>query len=141
MAMANKTAFLIFILIFFLQACDPGYGVFIANKTKNDIKVKVLFENHLKSLNYFNDSVCFSDTIFSDSIEDFCVKAIKDTTDNSYNFEIAKYKMAMFEGGQGMPDKKQRIIVDGKDTLSFENKKRLSREGTFMSKEFIFTIR
>jgi hypothetical protein len=134
---------LIFILsLFLLSSCDPGYGVFLVNKTSNEIRVKVLFKNRHRELNYINDSVCLTDTVFSDSLKDwYCIKAIKDSSDGSYYFKVDKYKMANFEGGQGMPEKNQMIIINENDTLTFTSKANLIRSGNFMSKRFIFTYK
>jgi hypothetical protein len=125
----------------FLIACDPGYGVYLANKTEKEISVKVIFEDQQKPLNYNNDFVFIYDTLCLDSIDfEYSIKAYKDSSDGSYNFTIPKFKIAGFEGGHGGPDYNQKIIVNRKEILTFRSKKHLKKTGNFMSKKFIFTI-
>ena len=139
---SNHSIIVLILPLFFLFACDPGYGVYLANKTDNKISVKVIFEDHQKPLNFNNDSVFIYDTLNIDSIDfEYSLKAFKDSSDGSYNFIIPKFKIACFEGGQGDPDFNQRIIVNSKEILSFRSNVHLKKTGNFMSKKFIFTIK
>jgi len=127
--------------LFILSSCDPGYGVYIENKTDKEISVKVILSDNQRPLNFRNDSVSISDRFYVDSIGYwYSIRAIKDSSDNSYNFRIPEFKIACFEGGQGAPDYNQKIIVNAKENLSFRSREHLKKTGSFMSKSFIFTI-
>jgi hypothetical protein len=138
-----KPSIIVLILpVFFFFACDPGYGVYLANKTEKEISVKVTFNDHQRPLNFNNDSIFIYDTLNVDSIDfKYSIKAFKDSSDGSYNFIIPQFKIAFFEGGQGVPDYNQKIIVNRKERLSFRSEKHLKKTGNFMSKKFIFTVK
>jgi hypothetical protein len=140
----NKSWIVVLIaLCFYLEACDPSCVVSIVNKSNADIKVKVVFENKFHELNFNGDTVCLSDTSFSDSGSNAenCIASVFDTIDNSYNFLVPKFQKAVFEGGSPSPDFNQIIIVNETETLTFDDNIYLRKNGNFMFKEYVFTYK
>jgi len=119
-----------------LSSCDPGFNVILQNDSGHPIDVKVVSEDsYIKHY----DSIDIATTITSDFTKQGVI-AITKFPDSTYTFKLKESHTAEVDYGIGGPDKKLKIIINSKDTLTFDSSE-YHKEGGFMNKSHIFRIK
>lgn len=119
-----------------LSSCDPGFNVIVQNDSGRSIDVKVLSDN---AYVIQRDSIDVTNAITSDFTKKEAL-AIKELPDSVYAFNLKESYSAEVDYGMGGPDYKMKIIINAKDTLTFDSPE-YHKEGSFMSKSHIFLIK
>ena len=104
-----------------LASCDPGYNVIVINRSNNERRIKIIEANkyRLEGL----DSIWLRDT--SSNWDTGSARIMeKDTGSNSYSFLLPKGTIATIQAGNGWPDFRQKVILDGNDTILLNKDKR-----------------
>ncbi|XZF13966.1 hypothetical protein ACTHGU_19480 [Chitinophagaceae bacterium MMS25-I14] len=117
----------LFIGLIAFESCDPGYAVFLINRSNTSKTIKVInvskfdmpYQNSIETADV-SDSNFSSEKVRKDTIPILA----KDTSmqKGSYTFQLEKGKRALFQTGMGWPSPKQKLIVDNKDTIPFSRK-------------------
>ena len=108
----------ILILLVTLSSCDPGFSVVLSNKSMKERNIKVITVNEQK-LTYL-DSISIVD-----SRAQFKIPVLRNKNERSYAFALQPGKEAILQGGIGGPDLREKVIVDGTDTILLKGDKRV----------------
>lgn len=119
-----------------LLSCDPGFNIVVQNDSSHPVTVKVLNDN-ANVTRY--DSIHITNKITTDFTGHKAI-AITKHSDNAYTFVLKESCSAQVDFGMGSPDYKQKIIINSKDTLTFDSSE-YHKEGGFMSKSHVFLIK
>lgn len=122
--MSAQRKMIIPLFLIFCSSCDPGYVVILNNQSKNIISIEVSGNDSIR-LNY-KDSIRITDNINPTEINTIAIK--KNTSRDSYSFDLGKGKSVILQQGIGAPKLKEKIIVDHKDTIVLNNDRRVVRE-------------
>lgn len=119
-----------------LSSCDPGFNVVVQNDSGRPIDVKVLSDNSYITQ---RNSIDVANAITSDFAKKEAI-AITKLSEGVYTFNLKESYSAEVNYGIGGPDKKLKIIINSKDTLTFDSPE-YHKEGGFMNKSHIFRIK
>jgi len=134
--------FILFVLISgVLYSCDPGYNVILSNKSKTDRHIKVIDVNENRVLSTDSLSIAHpsDQKYFTDATRKETV-TVENTSSDSYAFILEKGKEVRLQGGIGWPNLKEKIIIDGSDTIMLTKDKRSVIKRGFMYTSVRVTI-
>ena len=134
--------FILFVLISgVLYSCDPGYNVILSNKSKTDRHIKVIDVNENRvlstdslSIAHTSDQKYFTDVTRKETV------TVENTSSDSYAFILEKGKEVRLQGGIAWPNLKEKIIIDGSDTIMLTKDKRSVIKRGFMYTSVRVTI-
>ena len=120
-------------------SCDPGHAVILQNNSDSHQSIRVVRDKrpnlHSKSIGFLRDSLT---TIFDDNARE--VLFTLDSSTGDFVFELDPNQSMMFNYGITGLDLEKKLILNNVDTLDFKSKDNLQVGGTFMSKQYVFTV-
>ena len=116
----------LFAITLTLTSCDPTFAVILNNNSNKERSVMVI-PSHGESI-FGKDSITIADTsrvsTRVDGVHLQNIPITKEALPYSYSFVLGTNKKALLQGGIGIPDRDQKIIIDQYDTIRLRHDKR-----------------
>jgi hypothetical protein len=137
--MISQDFIILFGCVSFLYSCDPGHGVIIQNNSDSEQTVRIVSDkrpySNSKSAGFLEDSLT---TVFDKDAREVLFTLDRITGD--YLFNLSPNQSMLFDFGATYLDLDQKLILNEVDTLDFKSKDHLQVGGSFMSKQYVFTV-